>query len=425
VVIICLVALGARLALVIGHPDARPVADAADYDRHALSLARVGTYPPSKLVRAEGPTAFRPPGYPYLLAAAYRLTGTTGSERRTEVGRALGALLGLVAVLFVGLIARRIWGPKAGILAMGIAAVYPPLITVGDALLSESLFTCLVLAGVWSVLKYRSSPRIGWLLAAGALAGLAALTRTNGIVVLVALIAGVALPRRPRRRQLADAAVLLVTAVVMIVPWTIRNAIAMDAFVPVSDQDGFTLEGTYNDVSRLDSKAPGAWRPVLVPPYLAVLMRPNIREVDANQRLRSLAFKYIEDHPTYLGKVAFWNMLRLTALSSPGKGADQMGAAETGISLRSLHVNNYAFYVLALLGFVAAAVGGWRGAPVFVWLVPLFLVLSLIFVISSPRYRVPCDPFLVLVAASGIARWVSPRRLVRRHELGLHRAGND
>jgi hypothetical protein len=108
-----LVALVLRLGLVVA-TDPPLSGDSVDYDRHAVSLAQDARYPDSGLIPSGGPTAFRPPAYPVVLGAAYWVTGTADSEARIRVGRALGALLGLLAVVLVGAIARTLFDPRTG-----------------------------------------------------------------------------------------------------------------------------------------------------------------------------------------------------------------------------------------------------------------------------------------------------------------------
>ena len=177
------VALLARLLVIVATPHFRPTNDAADYDRHAVSLAVHGTYPPSGF---GGPSAFRPPAYPYLLAGVYKLVGTRSASTRWEAGRIADALLGVVVVALVALIARRLWGPAVALGAGALAAVFPPLLLVGSSLMSESLYIPLVLGAVLAALAARGSEhRWRYALLTGLLVGLAALTRANGLFVLV------------------------------------------------------------------------------------------------------------------------------------------------------------------------------------------------------------------------------------------------
>ena len=72
VVAVLLAALGLRVGYMELTPGYEIVHDARDYDAHARSIAIGDGF--SKRLTGK-PTAFRPPGYPYLLGGAYRVFG--------------------------------------------------------------------------------------------------------------------------------------------------------------------------------------------------------------------------------------------------------------------------------------------------------------------------------------------------------------
>src|SRR5438093_727088 len=137
-------------------------------------------------------------------------------------------------VLLLYLIAELVFGRRTALAAGWIAAAFPPFVFMPAALLAENLFVPLVLGATWATLAYRRSPRWWWLVAAGAFCGAAALTRTNGILVLLVAAVAVLLAQphpRLRLRALAAPAAVCAVAVLAIAPWTIRNARAFHAFV--------------------------------------------------------------------------------------------------------------------------------------------------------------------------------------------------
>ncbi len=80
---------------------------------------------------------FRTPGYPALLSPIFLFAG---DEPSSMWGRALSAMLGMLAVLGVWGLTRRLFGPKAALLAGGIAAVYPGAVATSVLVLSEAAF---------------------------------------------------------------------------------------------------------------------------------------------------------------------------------------------------------------------------------------------------------------------------------------------
>jgi 4-amino-4-deoxy-L-arabinose transferase-like glycosyltransferase len=402
IVLILALALALRVAYIAGHPGFRPFADAASFDQVAVSLALHGHYPPSSIAPSGGPSALRPPAYPFALSALYAATGTASSSSRFVLGRLMSAAIGTVVVALVGLVAWLLWAsPLETAAAMLLAAVYPPLVTMGDAMLSEPLFTALVLGSVASALMVRRTPaRLRWTVLCGILVGLAALTRGNGIIIALPIAAGILLVRDRRRSAWRISVFLLVTAIA-IAPWAVRNTLSFHQFVPISTQGGFTLAGTYNDVSRTDKQNPAGWRVPLMPPYNA-LLRPNESEAALERKFRSQALGYAGRHPGYVFTVAYFNLGRLMGLQGPA--LERATAPETGIGPLTSDADVYSFYLLVVLTAIAISRGALRRAPMFLWLVPVALVVSLIFVTSYMRYRLPIDPFLILAVAAVTGR---------------------
>lgn len=220
-----------------------PVFDAAAYATIAANLDRGEGFTLGR--RATQPASNYSPGLPLLVAGAYELTG--GVHER--FARLLLALVGSFAVLFTYLIGRRLSGPGAGLIGAAAIAVYPALLEYQGMLMGEPLAASLLAGAVLGVLWAGDSrhPRVRWLLP-GALLGALALVRPEylGVAMLVALVVFARDFRLDWRKSGARALVLLGGAAVVVVPWTARNAIALDRFVPISTGGGQVLfAGTY------------------------------------------------------------------------------------------------------------------------------------------------------------------------------------
>ncbi len=255
--VILAVALAVRVATVALTWHTPLNLDPQDFSRTAASIAQGHGYPQSNRAPVGGPTAFRPPGYPVVLAAVYAIAGRPAPA----VGRLVGALLGTLTVALIGLIARRLWGRRVGVVALGIAAVAPPLVILSTALVSEALFVPVVLAAVASALEgRRAERRYRWAIMTGVLVGVASLTRTNGLLLLLPFALAFA-PKHALRRLIGwtPAVVVVAAACVTIAPWVVRDWTAFHTFIPISDESGYTLAGTYNQVSRANHKEPALW----------------------------------------------------------------------------------------------------------------------------------------------------------------------
>jgi 4-amino-4-deoxy-L-arabinose transferase-like glycosyltransferase len=397
-------ALVVRLGVIVATPHFTPIFDAADFHRHATSIAGGHGYPAPQL-GLHGPTAFRTPGYPVALAVVQKLGGGWTAER------VLGALLGVLTVLLIYVLARTLWGARVAVLAGAIAAIFPPLVVLNVSLLSEVLFLPLMLAAVLAVLEYRESQSLRWAAAAGVLCGLSALTRPNGLVLVLALAAGAwtLRPRFSRTGVLAPAVVVLAT-VVTISPWVIRNAIEFHRFVGLGTGAGYALAGTYNGEARARGDHPGQpFAPNSLRTFRDIFVRRDLDEAQFTGRLNDRAVDYIKAHPGYVVEAMAWNILRVLDIER----ADSFERAFAAQEVQAQHVDAvdspivflgslYAVLLLAVLGVVVLAGRvQTRTAPWFVWLVPLFMVLPALAIYGLPRYRAPVDPFLVMLAGLG------------------------
>ncbi len=410
-----IIALGLRVGEV-ARTSYRPINDAGSYLKLASEIARTGDYstsraPGSGAGASRGPSAYFPPGFPYFLAAVDLIDGhRTPRGAAVQPARYSQAVVGTAVVALVGLIALEAFGPAVALVALGLAAIYPAFIELSGTLVAENLFTALVLSAVYLALRARRSARpYGWIAATGLAAGLAMLTHVNGIVLLAPLIVAV-LIARPTWSSL----VLLVGIwVVALVPWTLRNEHLLHRFVPVSDETGITLAGTYNPVSAASHPVPYKWRLYYGIPGDRRLAReaPRLTEPGLSDRLQAQAFHYIGHHPLAPLAAAYHNSLRLLELE--GSFAWRASAAAVDISRATARVGVLAFWIVGLLALAGALTRAARRAPKWLWFVPLLLWLSVALVnAETPRFREPVDPFLILLAACAIvggARAVAPR----------------
>lgn len=393
-------ALIARVLVVLLSPHFVPKADAWDYDRIAVALAQHGTYPGSIL--AKGPTAFRPPVFPIVLAGLYKVVGVGSASTRWEAARLLEAVLGTITVALVFLIARRVWDRTVALVSAAVAAVYPPLLLAGASLLAESVCIPLLLGGVLAALEYRRTPnRLRWALIAGVLVGLAALARVNVVLVAVpvALLVWSERPRLAWRSLRAPLAVALATVAVL-TPWTIRSSLVMHRFVPVSDETGYALVGTYNSYAQARTDYPALWLPPIQAWRGMARIAHRLNEAQISERMTTLAVDYAKAHPAYVGKVAIWNSLRLANFTGPGveRWIEQTWGDPASLAVASV----YAFWALAALALLGGLTAAGRRAPPARWGCPLAVCISTVLIIGATRYRLPADPFIIMFASVGL-----------------------
>ncbi|MGC1853318.1 MAG: glycosyltransferase family 39 protein, partial [Solirubrobacterales bacterium] len=221
-----------------------PVYDAQGYAAIAANLERGDGFTLGR--GATQPASNYSPGLPLFAAGIYELSG--GVHER--LARILLALIGSLAILLAYLIGRRLSGPLAGLLGAAVVAVYPALLEYQGMLMGEPLAATLlagaVLATLW-VADAGPARSARWLLP-GVLLGALALVRPEylAISIPIAVVVFARGGRESWRAGLAQAVVMLVGLAMVVAPWTIRNAVALDRFVPISTGGGQVLfAGSY------------------------------------------------------------------------------------------------------------------------------------------------------------------------------------
>jgi 4-amino-4-deoxy-L-arabinose transferase-like glycosyltransferase len=390
----------------------RAIDDAGTYNRLAAQIAQLGDYKPSTGFDSgaggtHGPTAYFPPAYPYFLGLVDIIDGHQAGGKTALLGERLsGAVLGTIAVTLLGLVALEAFGAGTALAAIALAAVYPVFIELAGTLVAENLLVVFMLAAVWTALRARRARRpLQWIAATGVLAGLATLSHENsGVFVIPLAVAAAAAAGQSWRRRLLGASTVLVATAAMIAPWTIRNAVELHHFIPVADETGITLRGTYNQASASYRPLPYKWRFYWsIPEDAGVKQRAfHEREVALSGQLESRALHYIGRHPTAPLAVAWSNLRRMFELR--GSYAWQQSAHAIGLQESDAQTGVIAFWVLCALAIGGLGTRAARRAPPWLWSLPVAYALTIVFInVETPRFREPIDPFLVLFAACAVS----------------------
>src|SRR3954452_17393539 len=214
-VLVTLGALAIRVVAAIATNDHLVQGDAMTFHQVAQHLADGEGF---RRPFTAGPTAEHPPAWEVVLAAADKL-GANGYLTH----RLIGALLGTVTVVLVGLLGRAVAGARVGLVAALVAAAYPMLWGADVSLMSETLYGVFLVAALLAAVARRA-------VLLGVLLGLAALTRGEALL-LIPLLAVPLFWRAPRAL-----AVCVVAFAVVLAPWTIRNLVTFDQPVLVSSK---------------------------------------------------------------------------------------------------------------------------------------------------------------------------------------------
>lgn len=346
-------------------------------------------------------SAGHPPLYPLALSVVSAIGGTG-----VLAHRAMGLLFGVVTMVLVGLLGRRAAGDRVGLIAASLCAIYPLMIAVDGALMSETLYGWLIAAVL--LLTWRMLDRPGKRLAAasGAVLGLAALTRSEAVLLLPLLLLPAAWRGAARGRALRMAAVVVGLAVV-IAPWTVRNIYAFGRVVPISNNDATVLAGA-NCPKTYAGPNVGSWD------FSCISPRRVDNEAEQAAIWRSQAVNFARDHIGRLPVVAATRLLRVWDLYQPRR---QVLFAE-GRQIRVEQAGIAAYALLAILGVAGALLLRRRGVPLLVLLAPAVAVsVAAVTGYGIPRLRHAFEPSLLVLAAVALeAAWM--RRSARRTRSG-------
>ena len=390
--LLTLAALAVRVAWVWLEPETVPLADEnmwLTWGAGVLPSAEVA-FSPLKLR-----FIFHPPLYLYLVGAASELLGNFSSLRYVQ------ALLGATLALSVGLVGRRLSSEAAGLAAAAWAAFYPELVWFVSHYWAETVFTVLLWWGMERLSAADEDGSSPAAIVAGVLFGLAILTRET--VLYFVPLAGLWLAWRraggPRRAAFFVGATLLVVA-----PWTVRNWIAFDAFVPVSTAGALNLwqgnarenrQQVYEEYRAVHGK-------------IAQYQNARRRGVEAVlSRQPWWIFEKLRDElPEY------WAAHAQPIVQLERGAYGEVARPRAFLAIGVVLAPYIALLVLFLAGLAYLPAGR---LPVLLLGFLVFYVLLHVATHGYPRYRLPSLPVLFLVGAHGWVAWrTRPRPAVDR-----------
>ena len=343
------------------------------------------------------PTALHGPLFSMVLSLPSRIGGTTYFDHRM-----MATLCGTAVVLGVILVGRQVGGRAVALVAAAIAAFYPNLWLIDGVLFPEGLMAALVMFSIWCAYRWADRPSYRIAAILGVLIGLTALTRGEGVLLMVILVPPLMLRKRSLvfRDRTKHVLVAGLGCAVILGPWMVRNLASFEEFVPLSTNGNELLvyancDDTYN------GKFLGFW---------VFDCQERIRQEfgdppgDASQTSAfwgEIGVDYISDHKSELPKVVLarvgrqWDLFRplQNVEFAPIEGRDRDGALIGLIS----------FYGLAALSINGVRVLRRRKVS----LLPLgtqFLSVTLTaaYAYGTVRFRAPVEPVLCLLAAVGV-----------------------
>jgi len=234
VIALAALAFGLRAGAIVALQRWR-VPNAIEHKALALSLVENGTFY-FRDFNFYGPSSVQSPPYPFLLATLYIMFGTD-SPAAYVAAMLINAVAGALTVWFAWRLVRALGGTQlTAIFSALLVAIWPSQVYAATHVQAISLITLAVVLMIYlfqrSVQTGRLLPWLGYSL----VSTFAALTEPvllpivalSGLLILIWKSSTITLGAR-----LGNAAVLLAAAVLVIMPWTVRNRTVHGQWIPI------------------------------------------------------------------------------------------------------------------------------------------------------------------------------------------------
>ena len=447
-----------------------PIYDAAIYNNLAQSLLVQHCY----CYAGHNPTVFRPPLWPFMIAAVYFFMGV-----HSDYMRYVCSLLGSGTCVFVYFFARDLFGRRIALITGVIAAVYIGLFLWDGWLYSESLYIFCLTGFTYFLYRLQQSASLSslrrggdggvewwgrlrrpgwrkgtawqannrtraaqapqppvhatpaptndgasvrgsrgrwkWLILSGIFLGLAALVRPNGssFAGLLCLWAILVVFARlmPWRVAAGSVLAILLIALAINAPWLYRDYTVTHSIIPVSTF-GQTLDGAYNDIILQPDRhgQAGMW---YGPPNMLNAdfhTYTMVNEQEDTAQALNWMRTHLSDMPYVLG-VHLRNMWTPYIYSHGLPIEEFPHRLSSAIIWAMIPAMSIPIFLLAATGLLLT----WkrkRKDLLVVYLVIALTIAENVIFYGMPRFRAPIEPLLVLLAG-GALWWLLEAR--RRH----------
>ena len=414
-VLVCAAALILRLVIVyLGRHDALS-GDGFEYSVQANLNARGEWFISVYGSATRTPDALHPPAWTLVLTVWAWL-----GQHSFFAQQILAACIGSLTVGAVGLAGRRIGGARVGLIAAGIAALYPGLWVYERAVLSETLLLLGIAIVILLGYRFRARPSARSAAVLGIVCGLLALTRSEQILVFVALVAPLilALQHLEWRRRIAWLTLAALGVLVVVTPWTIYNLGRFDHPVLLSNNFGSAV-AQGNCAITYYGPLTGSYS------LGCLTSHPHGDQTDQNTALLHHGLAYLDHHVTRLPVVVlaregrafgFWDPFQQVHLDAQWEGNGTYGASYVPTAIWVNRLGLFGFWLLLVPAGAGVFALRRRRIPVY----PLLgffaiVVFTAATTYGEPRYRAAVEVPLVVLAAVGISAALSHRRPAASH----------
>jgi len=387
ILVILLVSLTIRVAFVMTmDPEGFYFTDTIFYDGAAVSLVKSGTF---------GTEYGRPPLYPVFLASIYCF-----SYQNFLLVRIVQSVLGSVVCILIFLIARKLYGVKAALIAGLIASIYPIFIFISGLLAPTTVIIVWLLLLIFFLLRALDRESLADFSIAGLFMGLAILTKPVAIVFLVLLILYFVIKKDLLRTKKALPVFLfIICACAVTSVWVVRN---------------YHVKGEISVIEsnrRLDLVLRNLFDSEKEEQLQRVTLRDKLNRIVFHRKAKLLRHFVSE-------AIHFWGLYPDRVQLKDESKRELVHSLDQRLEMDNPYVGDLTKYIsiesftpvllLAIIGFLFSLGDRKRLFLLVTPIASFWFGYSLFF--TQIRYRIPIEPFLIILAAFGLvtlASWLS------------------
>ena len=402
------------------------------------------------------PTLIRLPGYPLFLAACFLAFGNANYLAVISIQM----VIDIASCALLGGLARRLWGRRAGLIALWLAALCPFTANYSVIPLTETMSLFCVVLGFFSLERWEAGWRIGkselrWAVLTGCALSFAVLVRPDQGLLAAAIVpamlwVGLRSKGQKLARRLLPAAVATLIMLLPLLAWTARNWRTFHVIQPLAPRyandpgedvprgfqrwyrtwaidykSTFDVYWNYDDAPlnladlparAFDNTQQLAQTRALFAQYNQVTSATP----EFDKAFAKIAAERIADHPLryyvvmpIARELNMWLRPRAELMQLPIQWwAIESHPAESVAEI-AYALLNAAYLGLAIAGIFCWRARRWGGRDALAFAMFSFVVLRCLLLLtldnSEPRYTLECFPMVILLAAFAmVPRWLSP-----------------
>ena len=400
-----------RLGWVLLVPNAQ-YSDSVWYEAAAANLAANGVYGPDQ------PSAWFPPGYPFFLAAIYKVTG------HAELAGKLGNVaIGVALTGFTYLLGRRVMGEAVGLVSAAVLAVWPNLVFHTGILSSDLLAACGFVAVMWLVMRRQKKPGRTWprYVVLVLLIGWMVLVRPVSLILLAAAGLWWWISTRSIGRTMLHLIPAVAMAGLIVGAWTARNYMEFGEVITIATNGGYNFWQT-NQPYADGNDTYWPFVPMDDPQYQT--MR-NGDEFTKNREGYRYALAYLRTHPEHLIRMfpaklfwlyhsdtsGFYEGALYAPMLEPSRVAQWIADHD-----RLVEPFTFRYYELIIVLAAVGTVFSLVKSRTWLWpllSLPVLLTFFHVFFHAKDRFHIPLDGIIAIMAATAVveaARFIDGSR---------------